>query len=359
MQLARLLHEDGAYRVSVAALDGSGVLRGEIEKLQIGEIAEFPLDSFYDANFARQLIACARFMRRNNIEIVQTSDFYTNIFGMFAARLAGVRARVASKRETEAMRSRAQKTIEKTAFRFAHKIAVNAEAVRRFLIAQNVADAKITTVYNGLDLARLEPKQSREIAAREFGLPPDKKIVTLVANLRHKVKNQPMFLRAARRVLEKSDDAVFVLAGEGELIDELKALARELNIANRAYFIGRCTNVPDLLACSDVGVLTSIAEGFSNSILEYMAARLPVAATNVGGAAEAVSDGETGFLVASNDDAMLAEKILRLLENPDLAKKMGARAREVVETRFSLQAQLGATKNLYNQILNQRARGLN
>lgn len=351
MQLARLLHADGGFRVAVAALDGSGVLRGEIEELQIGEIAEFPLTSFYDWNFARQIIACAQFMRRNQFDIVHTSDFYTNVFGMFAARLANARGRVASKRETGAMRSRAQETVEKAAFKFARKIVVNAEAVRRFLIAQNVQNQKIATIHNGLDLRRLEPQRDRESVLRQFDLPPDKKIVTLVANLRHAVKNQPMFLRAARRVLEKNKNAAFVLAGEGELVGELKALASELNITENVRFIGRCTCIPDLLAASEIGVLTSFAEGFSNAILEYMAARLPVVATNVGGAAEAVANGETGFLVESNDDAALAEKILRLLENPATAKQMGARGREIVEAEFSLEAQLKATKNLYEQIL--------
>lgn len=351
VQLARLLHEDKTVRVSIAALDGAGILRREVESLGIGAIPEFPLDSFYNRNFVRQIFRCARFIRANNVQIVHTHDFYTNVFGMLAARLANVPGRIASKRETGAMRSKAQNIAEKAAFRLANRIVVNAEAVRAHLVAQNVDNRKIITIYNGLDLSRLEPKQTKSETLRELDLPANKKLVTLVANLRHAVKNQPMFLRAAALVAEKRQDAAFVLAGEGELESELKRLAVKLGIANSVHFVGRCTKIAELLACSEIGVLSSIAEGFSNSILEYTAANLPVVATRVGGAAEAIVEGENGFLVESNDERRMAEKILFLLENPLIARQFGVRGRKMVEEKFSLDAQLARTLQLYNSVL--------
>lgn len=356
VQLARLLHEDKSFRVFVGALDGAGILRGEIEELQIGAIPEFPLDSFYNPNFVRQVFRCAAFIRRNNIRIVHTHDFYTNIFGMTAARFANVPCKIASKRETGEMRSRKQQNAEKFAFRFADAIIVNAAAVRNFLSEQNVANDKITIIYNGLDVNRLEPKQTVGETLVEFGLPNDKKLVTLVANLRHAVKNQPMFLQAAALVKQKFSNAAFVLAGEGDLENELKRLAAALGIERDVYFVGRCTKIADLLASSEIGVLSSLAEGFSNAILEYMCAGLPVVATRVGGAAEAIIENETGFLVESNDQAAMAEKILRLLENSELAQKFGARGCEIVEQKFSLDAQLKQTLQLYEKILASKTR---
>ena len=119
------------------------------------------------------------------------------------------------------------------------------------------------------------------------------------------------FLRAAKRVVESQPNAHFVIAGEGELEAELKGLASSHEVAENVHFIGRCGDVPPLLAVSYACVLTSTAEGFSNSILEYMAAGKPVVATNVGGAAEAVADGESGYLVASDDDAAMASRLDR------------------------------------------------
>jgi glycosyltransferase involved in cell wall biosynthesis len=355
VQLTRLLVESGEVRVFAGCLNGEGVLREEIEELNLGSIAEFPLTSFYDSNFLKQIRRLAGFIKENKIELIHTHDFYTNIFGITAARIARIEARIASKRETGGMRSATQKFIEKQAFGLSRAIVANSEAVKNYLVSESVPENKIRVIYNGLDLERLKPEIiDRSLVLREFDLPSEKKIITIVANLRHAVKNQEMFLRAARRVKENVTDAAFVLAGEGERTVELKALAVELGIESDCFFIGRCERVAELLSISDVCVLSSTAEGFSNSILEYMAASVPVVATRVGGAAEAIRDGESGFIVETDDDEKMAAQITLLLENPSRAQAMGRLGRQIVEERFSLRAQLENTLALYSQVLTQK-----
>lgn len=354
VQLTTLLVEDGNYEVLLACLNDEGVLRNEVEKLGFNEIPEFKLTSFFNLDFLRQVRKCAEFIKENRIDIVHTHDFYTNVFGMSAAVLAGVKTKIASKRETSGMRSKAQKIVEKIAFQRANKVVVNAEAVKTYLISEGVSSDKINVVYNGLDLERLSPKETdyKKICT-EFNLPVDAEVksVTLVANLRHQVKNQPMFLRTAQRVLQKFPNTHFVLAGEGELQKDLENLAKELNIQENTHFIGRCTKVPELLSISSICVLTSFNEGFSNSILEYMAASKPVVATRVGGASEAILDNETGFLVESDDDKTMAEKLIWLLENPTQATEMGKKGRARIEAKFSCEAQLEKTKRIYEDDL--------
>lgn len=355
MQLTRLLARDGRFDVRLACLNDEGVLRKEVEEIGFTDIPEFCLTSFFNVNFLRQVRNCAKFITENKIDVVHTHDFYTNIFGMAAARLARVKVRLASKRETGSMRSAKQKLIEKQAFRAARGIVVNAEAVKNYLIGEGVAAGKIQTIYNGLDLERLRPADLTRAEIREMlGLPANKRFITLVANLRHEVKNQPMFLRAAQGVSEKIEDAGFVLAGEGQLMEGLKSLAQELGILSKCFFIGRCERVAELLSVSEIGVLSSFNEGFSNSILEYMAAGLPVVATDVGGAREAVVENETGFLVASDDDRAMTEKLIGLLENPKKAAEMGARGRLRIEENFSCAAQLENTITLYRRLLDGR-----
>lgn len=349
VQLFKLLRGEKTYNVFLAALNGTGVLREEIE---ISDVPEFPLTSFYDLNFARQLKKCARFLRENKIEIVHTHDFYTNVFGIAAARIARVPVAIASKRETGGMRSKSQKLIERQIFKTADAVTANSEAVKNYLIEAGISAEKIRVIYNGLDLKRLAPKQtSRRKICEELNLPTDEKIkfITLVANLRHAVKNQPMFLRAAKEVAEKFPEAHFVLAGEGELKNDLENLAKEFGVWENTHFIGRCAEIPELLSVSFAGVLTSFYEGFSNSILEYMAASLPVVATDVGGASEAIVEGETGFLIESNDDKALAEKIVWLLQNSEQAKEMGKAGRKIVAEKFSCAAQIGSVIELYKQ----------
>lgn len=346
VQLARLLIEDDRFRVFVGCLNPEGALRVEVERFYNAQIAAFPLTSFYDRNFLRQIRRFRQFLKENQIRLVHSHDFYTNVFGSFAAKTV----HIASKRETGGMRSRAQQIIEKQAFRRANRIIANSKAVKNYLIAAGVSGDKISVVYNGLDLSKFETEFNRAEILRQFDL-PDKKLVTIVANLRHSVKNQEMFLRAAQKIREKYENAAFVLAGEGERMAELKKLASELKIEQDVFFIGRAERVADLLAVSEVCALSSRAEGFSNAILEYMAASRPIVATNVGGGVEVVFDGENGFLVESDDEKKMAEKILFLLENPEIAEKLGARGREIVGARFSIQAQLENTIEVYSQTL--------
>jgi len=352
VQLARLLREDGTHNIFLASLNNEGILRDEAERIGFTEIPEFRLTSFYDLNFARQLQKCVRFLKQNKIQIVHTHDFYTNVFGISAALLAGVPVKIASKRETGGMRSKLQKTIEKRIFKTADAVVVNAEAVKNYLTGEGVSPQKIEIIYNGIDLERLIPQETnRQKICAELSLPNKEniKFVTLVANLRHDVKNQLMFLRVAQRLHEKFPDAHFMLAGEGELKNDLENLAKDFGIAENTHFIGRCTKIPELLSVSFAGVLTSRAEGFSNSILEYMAAKLPVVATSVGGASEAIIEGETGFLVESNDDETMANRLTELLQNSEKAKKMGELGRNTVEENFSCAAQLKNVLEFYRQ----------
>ncbi len=354
VQLSRLLHEEGSYRVFVGCLDSAGELRREVEKLGIKEIPEFNLTSFYDANFLRQAKRCAEFIKANEISVVHTHDFYTNIFGMVSSFLARVPVRIASKRETFS-KSKNQFLIECQAFRLADKIVANAEAVKQFLVDRGVPGDKIVTIYNGLDLQRLTPVRDlkREEPLREFGLPFAEKmqIVTIVANLRSDVKNHRMFLKAAQKVSEKIENIAFVLAGEGELIEPLRNFAADLRIEKNVFFTGGCERIAELLSISNICVLSSKSEGFSNSILEYMSAAKPVVATRVGGASEAIIEGKTGFLVESDDDEAMANRLIELLLNPKKAIEMGEKGRSVVKGNFSLKAQTEKTLTLYNSLL--------
>ena len=353
VQLVNLLHEDEAYNLRVACMAKEGVLLNEVERLGLPEIVEFPLNNFYDANMLKQVRLCAQYLRDNKIDIIHTHDFYTNIFGMLAARLAKTPGRIASKRETDGMRSVTQKAMEKNAYLFCHSVVVNAAAIRDYLVERGVRENKIEIIHNGLDLARLapDPEMNRAEILALLGLPRDKRLITIVANLRHPIKNIPMFLRAARIVSDTIPDAAFAIGGEGELMDEMKALAESLNIGDKIYFLGRCSLIAELLSVSYAGILSSTSEGFSNSILEYMAAGLPVIATRVGGVQEAIDEGETGFLVESNDHTAMAARLVELLKNTHKAARLGAQGRQKVFQEFSLGRQLQKTKALYERLL--------
>lgn len=358
VQLTRLLHGSGRFAVRLASLSSEGPLRSEAEALKLGEIPSFPLRSFYDHNALLQLRRLVALLRRWRIDVLNTHDFYTNVFGMAAGWLARVPARIASMRETDGLRTGAQRSAQRFAYAMAHHLIANSQAVGQELIAQGVKGSKISVVYNGLDMKRLETRLSPAEALAVLGLPPEtdknRKRVTIVANMRHDVKDHPMFLRAAQVVKESVPEAEFLLAGEGELAGYLQSLASQLGIHGSTYFLGRCDNVAALLQVSDVCVLSSKAEGFSNAILEYMAAARPVVATAVGGAGEVICEGQTGYLVNSGDHQSMAERIVSLLRDLESARAMGQRGQKLVEEKFSCAVQLRRIEDLYDKLLNRR-----
>lgn len=356
LQLTRLLHDSGRFDVRLACLNPDGVLRAEIGDLELGDIPAFPLTAFYNVNAMAQARSFRRFLRKNEVQLLHTHDFYTNVFGIFTGALAKVPARVASMRETGGMRTTGQLRLQRLAYSLAHKVVGNSESVRSELVKQGVPKSKTAVIYNGIDVERvtLSTDSTRSESLERVGLPQSldasNLCVTLVANMRHEVKDYPMFLRAAKRVRSEVPNAVFLLAGEGELMASLKLLATELGIESCTYFLGRCEALPDLLNLSDVCVLSSKAEGLSNSILEYMAAGRPVVATDVGGAREAIVAGETGFLVPAGNDEKMAARIIELLVNYE-RRFMGAKGRRVVLEKFSPEAQLARTESLYDDLL--------
>jgi glycosyltransferase involved in cell wall biosynthesis len=355
LQLVRQLHKSGRCRVRLACLQNKGSLRDEADRLGLGEIPEYPLTSFYDRNFVTQLRRLARFLKENEIDVIHTHDFYTNIFGMTAAAIARVPARVAYKGETDGFRTSTQKRLERGAFRLAHRVVANSDAVRNQLIREGVPVEKVVRHYNGLDFERVKarPDVTRDDILAVLGL-PERRLVTIVANLQHPVKDHPTFLRAAARVRAAVPDAAFVIAGEGKLMEGLRGLAAQLGLKSDVFFIGRCERVAELLSVSDVCALSSTAEGFSNAIVEYMAAARPVVVTDVGGAREAVLEGETGYIVPAGDDRLMAERMIELLHDPKRARAMGERGRLVVEEKLSCERHLQDTLELYDELMVRR-----
>ena len=354
VQLTRLLHESGKHRIFLASLNSDGPLRAEVERLGYRDIPSFPLQNFYNANAIKQLGRLASLMRKNKIDLVHAHDFYTNIFGMAAATLARVPARIASRRETEGIRSPAKRWLERRAFNAAKAVVANAEAIRSQLIAEGLPSEKVVTIHNGLNIAHVTPNpnaQRSELLA-SFGLSNSRRYVTIVANMRHVMKDQATFLRAAKLTRDAVPDSGFILAGEGEEAGPLRKLAAELELSENAFFIGRCNRIADLLSISDVCVLSSKGvEGFSNSILEYMAAGRPVVATDVGGAREAIVDGETGYIVQPEDFETMSKRLMSFLQEPEKARRMGELGRKRVQQLFSCEAQLKRVEDLYERLL--------
>jgi glycosyltransferase involved in cell wall biosynthesis len=210
---------------------------------------------------------------------------------------------------------------------------------------------KTVVIPNAVELPRYvrKPLQTREQLLSSIGVPPDATIVGCVARLSPQ-KGIAHLIEATPAILRELPDAHVVLVGEGPLRAELTARVANLGLAGRIHFAGNQKDVPAWLAAMDVFVLPSLFEGLPLSILEAMAAGLPVIATAVDGTPEAVDDGVTGRLIPPEDPAAIAAAVVDVLKTPGLAARYGAAGRARAQL-FSESALIDRLAAVYSAVL--------
>lgn len=305
----------------------------------------------------RLIAGLVKLMRRERIDIVQTYLFTANTWARLAAILARVPIIVTSERNVDMWEQRFKPTIGRWLDRFTYRTTGNSRAVEAYLLDKGLPPHKVAVIYNGVDLDRFEGEPvTPSLTKSELGIPFHHAVVGLLARLEPQ-KDPVTFLRAAAILVKKCPTISCLVIGGGSLQSELEREARAMGLGDRVTFTGPRRDVARLLAVCDVSVMSSVKEGMSNTVMESMAAGKPMVATRVGGNAELIADGETGFLVPTRDPAALADAIERILEDPPLAKSMGQRARARIEQEFSVRAMVRSTERLYEEALRSRPAG--
>jgi glycosyltransferase involved in cell wall biosynthesis len=348
------------FAVHLGCLRGTGTLLADVQAMQI-PVTEYRVRSLYRPDTTAQQLRCARQLRRLGIQVLHSYNFYGNLFAIPAARLARVPLIVAGVRNTGANLSPLQRRAQVLACRLAHRVLVNADAVRCWLSELGVPAERITVVPNGIDVTRFDGPRNPLLRA-ELGVPADAPLVVMLSRLVPQ-KGIDDFLTAAARVSAEFPAARFLLVGQSLIsvngtvtvdhayLGELREQVQRLGLGDRVIFTGLRRDVPAVLAETTVSVLPSLSEGLSNTLLESMASGVPVVATRVGGTAEAVADGETGLLVASRQPGELASAILALLRDPARARALGEAGRRRAGLRFSLPRMIRDTELLYERVL--------
>lgn len=204
---------------------------------------------------------------------------------------------------------------------------------------------RIGVVLNGVErdgAAAVDPEAVRRLRAELAG--PDGLLVCGVLRLSEE-KRPALFAEVARRVCAEVPNVRFAIAGDGPLAEDLRAAIRPLG--DRFRFLGRREDIATLLSAADATLLTSRVEGTPNVLLESQAVGTPVVATRVGGVPDAVDDGQTGFLADRDDHDALVRGLVRLLTARDERLRMSAAARELIRSRFSIDAMVDGMHALY------------
>jgi glycosyltransferase involved in cell wall biosynthesis len=325
-------------------------------------VVEYHIRNLYDERSVRERFRFAAYIRHSRIQIVHTYGFYANVFAIPAAKLGRVPVTVASIRDTGAYLTPMKRRVQRVICRLADCIVANAEAVKRWLVDEGYDERRIAVIHNGIDAAPFGKKAADGKLHQELGLPPGAPLIAVLCRL-SPIKGLEYFLEAAATLAAGVPEARFLIVGEADPQDaeyrrRLEAYADRLGLGRRVVFTGLRLDVPEVLDAVAVSVLPSLSEGLSNVLLESMAAGVPVVATRVGGNPEAVEEGVTGLLVPPRDAAALASAIARVLEDRELATRLGRAGRARVVERFSIRDAIRHTEQLYLTLLRRRGHGL-
>ncbi|KAA3618742.1 MAG: glycosyltransferase [Calditrichaeota bacterium] len=295
-----------------------------------------------------------RQLHQNKIDVLHTHAWSTLIEGFGGAKLARTPVLIHGEHGTMKDDSRKHKIVQRFIWdRFDRILSVSEVLSEQLAERIGYPKEKIHTLVNGVDLKKFADSTHFNGYKKLVDLPEDTPVFGSVGRL-VEVKNYPLLLRAAKKVIAKIPHARLLLVGAGPLYPETKALIRELGIEKNTIFIRWRKNIPAYIRAMDVFILPSFSEGMSNTILEAMACSRSVIATDVGGNPELVSHNKTGLLVPSDDDEAMAAAIVDLLENTEKRRRFAVAGRQKVEQKFTFKQMIRRYEKLYIELAEEK-----
>jgi glycosyltransferase involved in cell wall biosynthesis len=307
------------------------------------------------------LVKLVRLLRRERWDLVHTHTAKAGFLGRIAARIAGVPHVVHTLHgvtfhdHVSPPVRRLYVLLERLAARRCDALIAVGEDVKRAYLAEGVGRAEqYATIPSGMDTAafdaaRRAPAGERDDLRASFGFGPDRVVVGMVSRLEPR-KGWMFLLEAAARLASEFPALGVLVVGEGGQRAELEALARRLGIASRVHFAGYRPDVARVIAAFDVAALTSLWEGLPRVLVQYSLLERPVVTFEVEGAREVVEDGVSGWIVPPRDVDALADRVGRLLADPEQRRDFGRRARERVAGRWDSQRMLRRIGDVYEAV---------
>ncbi|MEO5951112.1 MAG: glycosyltransferase family 4 protein, partial [Chloroflexia bacterium] len=312
------------------------------------QVIELDQHHAYDVDILRSLV---RYIRQNKIDIIHTHLLASDVMGRVAGFVTRrpVVSTIHNARVDLDKEPRHQQLMERWTARLWCRRLIVVSSMLREEVAEwfGMPTSRVVGIPNGIDTARFRPAADFDRGeVKQELLGGDYRMVLNVARLMPQ-KGQKYLVEAAARVVGTRPDVRFVIVGTGPLQDEVMALAGELGIADKIVITGIRSDVPRILAAGDMFVLSSLWEGMPLSLLEAMAAGCPAVATNVGGVAEVLKQGEVGTLVPPEDVEALAEAIGAYLDEPERARRMAEKAQAFAEENYGMDAMIRRWEKVY------------
>jgi glycosyltransferase involved in cell wall biosynthesis len=299
-----------------------------------------------------------RILRHLKPDIVHTHLIHADLFGLLAAKLAGIRIILTGRHNDDDFRHHpAVKTLNRWLWRgLSGGIAIS-DALKQFTTTlEGAPHEQVHVVTYGIEYAHITPAETAKARAdlrAELGLPPDTLLIGMACRLVEQ-KGITYALQAFEQIFYEFRDVHLVIAGEGELQPVLEAEARQRNLAVRTRFIGWRKDAPAFLAGLDVFLMPSLWEGFGLVLLEAMSRRIPVIASAVSAIPEVVAHTESGILVPPRDPQAIADALRLLLPDRELRLYMGLNGEDRLDTLFSAARMADETVAVYEGFLSKK-----
>ncbi|MBN2476659.1 MAG: glycosyltransferase [Pirellulales bacterium] len=342
--LVRRLPRD-QFDVCVCALSQGGPLAAELASAGV-EVATFgrrwPLDP-------RAVWQLQRHVARWRPDLIHCWLSAANAYGLAVARACRVKCLVAALRNIEPPKGWIELATDRYVGRRCSRLVVNSGAVREYYVRRGLPAGKIRVIPNGVGSNGQSDTTRRQLLA-ELGLPAPSRLVGVVGRLsRQKRIKDAIWAADLLKVIR--DDVHLLIIGDGPHRQRLQTFRKQVVIRDKVHFLGDRGDVSQWMPHFDVLWSTGGAEGQSNAVMEAMAASVPVVATDVPGARELVVPEQTGYLVALGDRAGIARHTNRLLEDGELAERLGRAGRERVEREFHSRKMVEQYVSLYRESL--------
>ena len=308
-----------------------------------------------DLTAYRQIL---RHLHTHEYDIVHTHSANAGFLGRRAAYRAGVPVTVHTPHVlpfewASGLERRLYLSLERMAATWSSSIVALTDTQKQIALEAELCHAKkLTVIGNGISTWQYDREEERVRKRKSLGIGPETVLIGTVARLVPQ-KGLEYFFHAAKGISESVPSSRFLVVGEGQLEKKLHRLTDELGISARCLWIPHQAKIEAIYCAMDVFVLPSLWEGLPYTLLEAMAAACPIVATDIQGNADVICDGETGLLAPPRDGNALAEKVVSLIENPDLAGALARNAVNVVRDQYSLDRFIQETQDLYETLMSQ------
>lgn len=341
-------------RVCVLKVKTGNPLANELEKIGI------PVDVI-KANSLKNplnLFKLLKYFNEHQPDLIHTQLQYSDILGNIAAKLQR-KPSVSTLHTLDNMNDQGLSLLRKKIKWFVLRtlcnqiITVSNKTKGHYVDDGKLPKDRVKTIYNGIQISRFQKRDSAQLTKKKqaLNLNPKHKIITTISVLREP-KGVQYMVDAMTSILEKNPDVTYLLVGDGAYGASLRDLISDRYLQDHIVMAGHRTDIPDMLAISDLFVLPSLGDALPTVLIEALASGTPTIATDVGGIPEIIEHNKNGLLVPPANAQMLTKACLQLLNNKEEASRLSNAGLEIAKERFSVEKQVELLGNIYMELIN-------